>query len=86
MNPHIDAFLKLMPYSKVIASDDELRYRFRQENTARWFERRAQEIILENKLALAAAVETWKAAGYAFEISLVVKLVPEEYNVLQVAK
>jgi hypothetical protein len=58
-----------------------LRYKFRSNVTARYFEYLAQEVILANGLRLTAELEIWRRNGKIVKMYLVVEYVREEYLV-----
>lgn len=77
----LEQFQRLFPVTRLEAFEGELHYRFKNPITGRYFEDYAQRIIIENKLPVVADLEVWSSGGYVHEISLVVKMAPEEYLV-----
>lgn len=75
----LEQFQKLFPVTRLEVFEDELHYRFRSQTTGKYFDDYAQRIIIENKLPIVAELEIWSTRGYVHEISLVVKMAPEEY-------
>lgn len=78
-----ETFRRLFPTTNVIVDETEMRYRFRNPVTAKYFESMAQEIILANGLPLVAALNIWKSGGVINEICLVVEEVPEEHLIIR---
>lgn len=75
----LEHFQLIFPSHRLIVSEGELKYRFgKSEQFAKIYERIAQRIILKKGLPLTADAETWASGGVIFEVSLVVKPVPEE--------
>lgn len=74
----LGAFRKLMPLTNLHQEQDEIRYRFKRKESARYFEARALEMILKEGLPLITAVEEWSRKGVVFEVNLVIAMAPEE--------
>lgn len=83
MEQLFETFRKLFPVTRVIVNDTDMRYRFRNPITAKYFESMAQEIILANGLQLTAVLEIWKSGGMIHEMQIIVEAVPEEYLIIR---
>lgn len=81
----LEIFLTQLPFTKVIASDGELRYRLRLPSVGKFYEKKAKEIIADYNLALEANLETWSHGDIVFEVVLVVReVVTEEQNIFSI--
>lgn len=79
----LDTFRIHFPGTRIIVLEDELRYRFRLIGPAKVAEKLSQEIILQYGIPVTADLEIWEIGGFVREISLAVKLVPEEYKIIR---
>jgi hypothetical protein len=81
MNDALDIFLRLFPVTRVMAEDKELRYRFFNPATARYFEEKARDIIIENTLPLLFDLEEWRVGGRFREAVLVISVAKVEEEI-----
>lgn len=76
---HLETMRRLLPLTKVYVDPDgkEMRYKFRKEGTAKYFEATANRLIIANHLPLVADVAVWSIGGYVFETNLIIRYAPE---------
>lgn len=74
---HLELFRQLFPLVKVVVFEDEMIYHFKNRTTAKFFEGKALEIILDNGLPLVAQLEIWEVEGYVMDIKMRVAYAPE---------
>lgn len=79
----LDAFRIHFPGTRIIVLEDELRYRFRLLGPAKVAEILSQQIIMKHGIPVTAELEIWNVGGFVREIALVVKLVPEEHEIIR---
>lgn len=82
----LTTFCIAMPWLKVVSQGDAIRCYFDDAIPGMWVEQRAQEVILREHLPLTAELEIWKSMKTIREISLIVRLVPEEQLVADEAQ
>jgi len=74
----LEVFQRHFPSINLIATDEELRYRFKSKLGQQVYDKIAQRIILREGLRITADWEVWQSGAVVHEIALVVKPVPEE--------
>lgn len=72
----LEIVLRLLPLTNVIREEGEIRFRFKSEARAKYFESIALGFIIANRLPVVTDVETWSSRGIVHEASLVITYAP----------